>query len=200
MPETEILHDPALDAVEHLPGIGGLLEGARDLERIHSGLQELRPIADKWRNIGFFGLLMGKNAESVAGELFESVAKVEGKVAVKLTPYGGPGGGHHIDSKAGYIGHPSYDFRKALCLSNQKLAELGIEHKKVTLAQQRLFIEFNKSNRILTREIMNDIQVRALIEGGASGELARSLVAESQWWLKNQGIRHPINRPYERKR
>jgi uncharacterized circularly permuted ATP-grasp superfamily protein len=118
----------------------------------------------------------------------------------RLTPYSRSGGGHHIHSKAGYIGHPSYDFRKAPCLSNEKLAEFGIEHRKVTLTQQTLFVEFNKTGKTLTREVMNDIQVKALIEGGATEDLARSLVAESQWWLKNQGIRHPTDRPYMRKK
>jgi hypothetical protein len=196
---TEILHDPALDAVEHLPGIGGLLEGARDLERIHSGLRELRPTVDKWRNIGFFGLLMGKNARSAAGELVESVAKIENKIHVRLTPYGGPGGGHHIDMKSAFKSHPLYDYKKALCLSNEEMARLGIKHKLVNTAQRQLCGELIRSGKPMTRDALMNISVEALVAGGADRQLARDIVARSWWDLRSKDVRMPTDMPWSKK-
>jgi hypothetical protein len=221
--KTEMAASVGLDCTMFLGNITKMGKGAA---KLLSGLSKKSKVAElvgvAGREVLTFGekataeallsrLAIG-DAESAASSSLVKSAEIEGvaeisgaanikeKITANLTPYGGPGGGHHIHSKAAYASNPLYDARKALCLSNEKLTELGIEHKIVTIAQQRLFIEFNKSGKILTREIMNDIQVKALIEGGASEELARSLVAESQWWLKSQGIRHPTDIPYKRKK
>ena len=122
------------------------------------------------------------------------------KTPFNLTRYGGPGGGHHIHMKKAYESHPLYDLNEALCLSNEEMMRLGINHLKVTTEQRRLCIQLNKSGKTLTREEMNRISVEALVAGGASEQLARDIVAKSQWDLRIKGIRNPTNQPFMRNR
>ena len=76
------------------------------------------------------------------------------------------------------------------------MVRLGIDHQTVTNAQRRMCIDLRKSGGILTRDVHNDIQVKALIEGGANEQLARNIVAKSQWDLRAKGVRNPTDMPY----
>ncbi len=116
-----------------------------------------------------------------------------------LTPYGGSGGGHHVHMKSAYKSEPKYNPKKALCLSNDEMKRLGIDHDLVSAEQRRLCEELKKSGKPMTREEQNRIAVQALQAGGASEQMARDIVARSQWNLKEKGIRHPTDMPWGKK-
>jgi hypothetical protein len=123
--------------------------------------------------------------------------KGAGETVARLTPYGGPGGGHHIHMKSAFKSHPMYNLNKALCLSNEEMARLGINHLKVTKTQRALCLDLQKTGKELTREELNRISVEALVVGGANKQLARDIVAKSQWNLRSKGIRTPSDFPYK---
>ena len=123
---------------------------------------------------------------------------VKGK-GFTLTPYGGSGGGHHIHMKSAYKSHHLYNLNEALCLSNEEMARLKIDHLKVTIEQRKLCIQLNRAGKKLTREELNTISVKALIAGGADEQLARDIVARSQFDLRNKGIKNPSDQPFMRK-
>jgi hypothetical protein len=126
----------------------------------------------------------------------EWTATSANKVHAKLTPYGGPGGGHHIHMKSAYKSHPLYNLNEALCLSNQEMARLGIKHELANKAQRTMCTELKRSGKEMTRIEMNRISVEALVAGGADRQLARSIVARSQWDLKAKGVRMPTDMPW----
>ena len=135
---------------------------------------------------------------------FEGKASKEAGSAVNtssfnLTRYGGPGGGHHIHMKSAYESHPLYNPNEALCLSNEEMLKLGIKHNLVSTAQRKMCGELIKSGKSMTREEMNRISVEALVAGGANRQLARDVVAKSQWNLHDKGIRNPTDMPWGKK-
>lgn len=128
--------------------------------------------------------------------MVESVADASNKVPVKLTRYGGPGGGHHIHMKSAYKSHPLYNLNQVLCLSNTEMARLGIDHDLATKTQRIMCSDLIKSGKQMTRTAMNIISVEALVAGGADRQLARDIVARSQWDLKAKGVRMPTDTPF----
>jgi hypothetical protein len=101
--------------------------------------------------------------------------------------------------KSAFKSHPKYDLNKALCLSNEEMARLGINHLKVTKIQRALCLELQKTGRELTRKELNKISIEALVVGGAGRQLARDIVARSQWDLRSKGVRMPTSFPYKPK-
>jgi hypothetical protein len=108
-----------------------------------------------------------------------------------LTPYGGPGGGHHIYSKKAFEGVAGYGVNEALCLSNAEMARLGIDHGLVTGTQQRLFRELALSGRANTMAEHTRIAIESLMAGGASEQTARTIVARALNQMRNRGITAP---------
>ena len=104
--------------------------------------------------------------------------------------------GHHVHAKKAFEGHANYDPKKGFSISEHFMDQLGIEHKRVTTAQQKMFIELGKSSRPNTMVEHSRIAVEALIEGGASREQARGIVAQSLKTLKEQQVKTPTTIPW----
>jgi hypothetical protein len=104
--------------------------------------------------------------------------------------------GHHVHAKKAFEGHINYDPKKGFCISNEYMEKIGVKHERVTVAQMRLFKELRKSGRPNTIKEHTRIAVESLIEGGATREQARNLVAKSLKDLKNKGIRMPTTIPW----
>ncbi len=105
-------------------------------------------------------------------------------------------GGHHPLAQQGFKGNLNYSSREALSISNELMEINGIDHVKVTGAQRRLFMELGKSGAPNTMKAHTDINLQALIEGGASESLARAIMARSLNDARNQGVRYPTNIPW----
>ncbi|ARN84929.1 hypothetical protein [Candidatus Nucleicultrix amoebiphila] len=105
-------------------------------------------------------------------------------------------GGHHVHAKKAFEGHINYDPKKGFSISNELMAKIGVQHKVVTIAQQKLFRELGKSGKPNTMKEHTRIAVEVLIKGGATKEKARSLVATSLNDLRNKGVRVPTDIPW----
>jgi hypothetical protein len=123
-----------------------------------------------------------------------------GEAVAKLTPYGRSGGGHHIDMKSAFKSHPLYDYRTALCLSNEEMTRLGIIHELANKTQRQMCETLIKEGKPITRRALMNISVEALVAGGADRQLARDIVARSWWDLKGKGVRMPTDMPWGRKK
>jgi hypothetical protein len=83
-----ILHDPVFDLVEHVPGIGGVFEAARDAYDVYvSGTQELPSVVDKWRNCLLITAICGKGGKKIAAGILEAAGDVQ-KVEKKIVKTG----------------------------------------------------------------------------------------------------------------
>ena len=117
--------------------------------------------------------------------------------AAELTPYGGPGGGHHVPAKSAFEGAPGYDPNAALAIPNAEMTRLGVQHLKlVTPAQQRLYTAFAKTGETLTWEAMETIETEALIAGGMEAGMARATVQRAIQTLKDAGVAGPTRIPW----
>jgi len=105
-------------------------------------------------------------------------------------------GGHHIHAKSAFEGHPNYNPRQGLSISQEFMKEKGWSHRDITAAQRSLFKELYQSGRPNTLKEHNRIAVEALIAGGATVDEARTLVAESVLNLRRQGVRTPTRIPW----
>ena len=103
----------------------------------------------------------------------------------------GSNGGHHIHAQSAFKGHPKYNGREALSLSQTHMAEMGWNHNAMTTAQGRLYRALERSGREHTMAVTNRIAELALRKGHVPKETARDLVAMSLRNLLNQGVRKP---------
>lgn len=108
--------------------------------------------------------------------------------------------GHHVHAKKAFEGHVNYDPKKGFSISEELMSRIGVRHADVTTAQRRWFGELARSGKPNTLKAHSQIAVQALIEGGASRDHARSIVARSLRDLKNQGVREPVNIPWNVKK
>ena len=104
--------------------------------------------------------------------------------------------GHHIHIKSGFRGAQNYSESRAWSTSQDGMRALHIDHVKVTTAQRRLYTEFALSGKKPSWPAYNAIEVRALMEGGASFDAAWVLVAKSQKYLKDLGVWGPTRIPW----
>ncbi|TQV61487.1 MAG: hypothetical protein FNT15_09715, partial [Sulfurovum sp.] len=104
--------------------------------------------------------------------------------------------GHHLHAKAGFVDSTTYDPQKGFSISDKFMDENGLKHDKMTTYQRQAFKELFESGRPNTMAEHTRIAVEALEAGGASREMARSLVAESLNKMRNDGIKVPTNMPW----
>ncbi|MGL4426945.1 MAG: hypothetical protein ACRCUQ_04245, partial [Alphaproteobacteria bacterium] len=105
--------------------------------------------------------------------------------------------GHHVHAKKAFEGHPNYDPKKGFSISDELMKKTGIDHNRVTAAQQKLFREFAASGSPNTMREHTRIAVEALMEGGCqSREVARKIVAESLQDLRKMGVTQPTTIPW----
>jgi hypothetical protein len=102
--------------------------------------------------------------------------------------------------KSAFKSHPLYDYKKALCLSNEEMARLGINHNLANITQRQLCEGLQKAGKPMTRETLMNISVEALVTAGADRRLARDLVARSWWDLRGKGVRMPTDMPWRKKK
>ena len=117
--------------------------------------------------------------------------------------------GHHIHAKKAFEGASEVFSDKEivdqmLAISGKEMEAMGIRHLRgaptVTSVQRRLFDELAEDVasgiRRNTLKEHNRIAVEALVEAGASWEVARKLVADSARRLRELGIRTPTKIPW----
>ena len=89
--------------------------------------------------LGYYGFQAGMwyGGDAFLADMYVNISLLRktAEEGVVLRPYGGPGGGHHLPAKSGFIGALGYDVNKALAIPNAELARLGINHGLVTGAQ-----------------------------------------------------------------
>ncbi len=186
-----------LSAVGAYKGVKGKVPALRNIfsKAKVSELFRLSRAEKKAATASTSGTIVTKNVKKHNQE-FKSMSAESSQIEdFILTPYK-EGKGHHIHMKSGYKSHPLYDLNEALCLSNEQMAKLGIKHNLVSIAQRKKCAELIRSGKNMTREEMNRISVESLVAGGASEQLARNIVAKSQWDLKGKGVRMPTDMPW----
>ncbi len=105
-------------------------------------------------------------------------------------------GGHHVHAKAAFKGCMSYDPKKGFSISQEFMRANGIDHTRVTATQRRLFKQLAQSGAPNSLAEHTRIALEALKAGGASPELAETLVNESLKNLAAQGVMQPTNIPW----
>jgi RHS repeat-associated protein len=105
-------------------------------------------------------------------------------------------GGHHIHAKAGFIGHAKYNWRKALSISRDYMAKLGVWHDDITTAQRVLFTEFLQSGKPNTLAEHSRIALEALVKANVPRKIAQDLVQQSEDDLIAQGVTAPTRIPW----
>ena len=118
--------------------------------------------------------------------------------SIEMQPYGGPGGGHHTPPKKAFEGAPGYDKNTALAIPNDVLKSLKIDHPKITGAQAKLYSAFSKLCKPLTSEVIEEIETKALIAGGANPGQALATVKKALQALKDAGVTGPTQIPWGR--
>jgi hypothetical protein len=83
-----------------------------------------------------------------------------------------------------------------LAIPNNELKRLTIRHPTVTGAQSALYAAFAKTGRTLTWEVVEEIETKALIRGGANAEQALNAVKTAIQALKDAGITGPTRIPW----
>jgi RHS repeat-associated protein len=132
------------------------------------------------------------------GSIFASIRNAFGiaKETAALEPYVGPGGGHHVPAKSGFIGAPGYDINAALAIPNAELARLGVNHSIVSGTQQILYRAFAQTGHTLTWNTMQTIETQALIQGGMNPNMAAGTVQGAIQSLINAGVTGPTRIPW----
>ena len=107
--------------------------------------------------------------------------------------------GHHVHSKAAFVGDVNYDYRKGFSISQDFMERNGLNHQKMTAMQHKLFKELAQSGRPNTLAEHTRIAKEALKAGGASQELADKLIGKSLENLAKQGVIQPYSIPWYQK-
>jgi hypothetical protein len=150
--------------------------------------------------IGLPGIRRGGDAAETAANSADNLPL--GKLAddapnsIEMKPYGGPGGGHHTPPKKAFEGAPGYDKNKALAIPNNVMESLGIRHPRVTGEQAKLYNAFAKTGKSLTWEVIEEIETKALIAGGADAGQALATVRKAIQALKDAGVAGPTRIPW----
>ena len=104
--------------------------------------------------------------------------------------------GHHVHAKAAFKDHMSYNNKDGFSISQSFMKENGLDHAAMTRYQRQAFKELSQSGRANSLKEHTQIAVDALMAGGSSREMARSLTAKSLNTLRNSGVRTPTNIPW----
>jgi hypothetical protein len=104
--------------------------------------------------------------------------------------------GHHVHAKRAFEGVAGYDRMKAFSVSDKTLAEFGVRHADVTVAQQRLFRVLDASGAPNTLTQHSRVAYQALVEAGVPTEAAKQLVVQSQAQLIRSGVTEPARIPW----
>ncbi len=168
--------------------------GQSDVDAARSAAREV--VAFGSLALFFLGLRAGEPNVRPLSELAGDTEGAIGKRPVKLQPYGGPGGGHHVPAKSAFVGDPAYDPVQALAIPNAELARLGVEHPLVTAAQQQGYRAFAATGRPLTWAAVQDIETTALVKGGLNRDLAGQTVSRAISALKASGVKGPTRIPW----
>jgi hypothetical protein len=118
------------------------------------------------------------------------------KKPANLQEYGGPGGGHHIPAKSAFDGDPMYNPKTAPAIPNAEMENLGVEHRTVTATQRQLYRAYARENKPLTWDVVQDIETKALTDGGMSQPTAAATVSKAIRVLKAAGIKAPTRVPW----
>ena len=125
----------------------------------------------------------------------EEATTVASEDEIALEAYN-KGGGHHIPAKSMFRGVPGYDPDAVLAVPNSELERLAIDHNAITGAQARLYKSFAATGQSLTWEQVYNIEVEALVAGGAEAGAARQVVADAIRALLEAGISGPARIPW----
>jgi outer membrane lipoprotein SlyB len=124
------------------------------------------------------------------------LAQFERIVIEGIGPYKSVGG-HHPFQQALFKGHPMYNAREALAVSNERLAKYGTDiHIKITNEQRALQIELKLSGRPNTMQEQVRIACEAMERAGIPRTEARSITAQAFWDLRAQGVMQPTSLPW----
>ncbi|MGC1434183.1 MAG: hypothetical protein WA811_18235 [Candidatus Sulfotelmatobacter sp.] len=161
-----------------------------DLDRTLTGINMVQTLGGAW--FSGFGLAGGGGIQTT--EFTAPGLPEDGAV---LTPYGGPGGGHHIPAQSAFRGAVGYDANAAPAISNSEMARLGVDHMgAVTPAQQTLYRAFARTGNTLTWDAVQQIETEALVRGGMNPNMAANTVQQAIQQLKNAGVSGPTRIPW----
>jgi hypothetical protein len=104
--------------------------------------------------------------------------------------------GHHLMAKSAFKDVNGYDLKKALTISNSKLAEFDVEHTTITGQQKKLYTAYSKTGKPLTMESMKEIEIKALTNSGIPLNYAKNWVEKAITELKKAGITNPSRIPW----
>lgn len=153
-------------------GINGAQMSADQLQSLLQAKASYNPnltLADIAKESGN-SFLMGAMSSGL-GHVVDRASQVT-EPPISLQPYGGPGGGHHPVASAAVRDDPNYNRNRALAISNEELARLGVEHPVITGKQQILYRDFAKTNQELDWPDIERIETQALVLSGVKSETA----------------------------
>lgn len=105
-----------------------------------------------------------------------------------------------MHAKAGFKKNKKYSLYKAFCLGNEWMERKGIDHDAVTKSQRKQFKQLAddvaSGKKINSLDEHTKIAKQALIDGGATPEMAEQLVNQSLVNLSNQEVTNPTNIPW----
>ena len=107
--------------------------------------------------------------------------------------------GHHVFQKAAFRGAAGYDYAQAYCIGDTFMSKNSILHTAVSGSQNRQQANLRTSGETNSMSIQAEIARNALIDGGASKEVARDIVFYAQVDMYAQGVTKPSRIPGERK-
>ena len=141
----------------------------------------------------------------IVGNVGMAVAKGLKNVGVKqaqgvLNGVGAYGeqGGHHILAKVAFSGHPAYDMKAALTISNATLKSLNpsVAHTAITGKQKILYTAFAKTGKTLTLKSMQAIEIQAMVNAGVPIKFAKKAVKMAAKQIRSWGIEGNLQIPW----
>jgi len=120
------------------------------------------------------------------------------KDTVRVQPYGGPGGGHHLLAKSAFRGAKGNDTNAMLAIPNDELARFKIYHPDISGAQQKGYRAFARKEIPLSLDGAGEIDGQALIDAGLAPKAARNAMQQAVAWARARGIK-PTRIPWGEK-
>lgn len=116
---------------------------------------------------------------------------------IKLTPYGGSGGGHHLPAQATLKGAPAADVNVWPAMSNPELRKWNLWHPDITAAQRRWYMAFGEGGERMEWEDAAGIETQSLLETGiGNADTAADAAQRSVNFQRKSGISAPTWIPW----
>lgn len=106
------------------------------------------------------------------------------------------GGGHHTPAKRAFEGAPNYNEKKALAIPNAELKRLNVEHPRITGIQRTKYLDFAKTNKVLTWDAIAKLETEVLVKAGMNPATAKATVDKAIQALKEAGVAAPVRIPW----